>query len=186
MKNKPSPDRQFVKFTALLCISGLILSTFSGVLWDNFSSIRGQKTSSVASMPKDLAEVAPISFRALSGATSDFEADPMFWWIWNNTAAFELSNTSNESRIVSLNLSLGQNPCGFRAVGNLSFRNAVQELVPGKSLSLDITMEGKSSLIFPLSVTSFGCAIESDPRVFVASLTSSISSSTLSEYQFQN
>ena len=183
MKQDPGLDRQFLKFSILLCLSGVILSTLGGVAWDNFSSIRHK----AATPPIDLSgkKSAPISFRALSGATNDIDVEPKLWWIWNTQSIFELSNPSKESRFVNLRLQLDRNPCGFPAAGNLSFRNSVEVLVPGKPITLTIKMNANSSLFLPLSIISFSCSIDTDPRIFVASLTSSFSFSSENEFNFE-
>jgi hypothetical protein len=177
MTNSKNEEKQFLKFSILICVSGLILSTFFGVLWSNFSSIGNKIDSPPTTVNYEAlvtaAKNTPLSFSAVSGASSDFNRSPKPWWIYNKDSVFKLSNPSTQTRIVSLELSLGRNPCRFDVTGNLSFRNSIIALVPGEPLSLTITMKGKSEVILPLSVSTFACSVAPDPRVFLASLSSS-------------
>jgi|688.fasta_scaffold154307_2 hypothetical protein len=185
MTNSKSEEKQFLKFAILICVTGVILSTFFGVLWGNFSS-NGNKfdiptTSIDYEAQLAAARRAPLKFSAVSGASSDFNRSPKPWWIYEKDSVFKLSNPSTEMRIVNLELSLDRNPCRFDVTGNLSFRNSIIALVPGEPLSLNITMKGKSSIILPLSVSAFACSVDPDPRVFLASLSSSYSFSLPTE-----
>jgi hypothetical protein len=188
MTNSKSEEKQFLKFAIMVCVSGVIFSTFAGVLWSNFSSIGNKIESPPTSIDYEALlnadNNAQLKFSAVSGASSDFNRSPKPWWIYNKDSVFKLSNPSTQTRIVSLELSLGRNPCRFDVSGSLSFRNSIIALVPGEPLSLTITIKGKSDIIFPLSVNTFGCSVAPDPRVFLASLSSAYSFRLPTEFQF--
>ena len=188
MTNSRSEEKQFLKFAILICVSGVIFSTFSGILWSNFSSIGNKIDAPPTSVNYEAlstaAKNAPLSFSAASGASSDFNRSPKPWWIYNKDSVFKLSNPSTQDRIVSLELSLGRNPCRFDVTGSLSFRNSIIALIPGEPLSLTITMKAKSEVILPLLVNTFACSVAPDPRVFLASLSSAYSYQLPTEFEF--
>ena len=186
MKNDLEKDWQFVKFATVFCILGLALSTSIGVLWTNFSSITNSVENSQPIVTIPAVSDPQISFNALIGATSDFDINPRPWWIWNTSSVFELSNPSSELRIVTLTLSLGENPCGFAATGTLSIRSSTRALAPGKPILLTVKMTGNSRLLLPMTVNSLGCSIDTDARVFLASLTSTYSYRSVNEFEFKN
>ena len=187
MTNSKSEEKQFLKFAILICVTGVVFSTFFGVLWGNFSSNGNNFDIPPTSIDYEALLAAdsnaPLKFSAVSGASSDFNRSPKPWWIYQKDSVFKLSNPSTQTRIVSLELSLGRNPCRFDVTANLSFRNSVIALVPGEPLSLTITMKGKSEVVLPLSVSTFACSVAPDPRVFLASLTSAFSFSLPTESQ---
>jgi hypothetical protein len=59
-------------------------------------------------------------------------------------------------------------------------------MAPGKPVLLTMKMTGNSRLLLPLTVNSLGCSIETDPRVFLASLTSTYSYRSVNEFEFKN
>jgi hypothetical protein len=186
MTTSKSEDKQFLRFAISVCLSGMIFSTLCGVVWTNFSSTTNEiEVSPSSSLMIDNQEL-PVVFRSVSGATSDFDTDPKPWWIYGKDSVFELLNPSTQTRVIELQLSLGRNPCQFKASGVLSFKNDLEAVTVDKPLLLFIEMKGNSRITLPLSVTSFACSIAADPRVFVASLKSTFSYSSLDEFQFDN
>jgi len=185
MTNNKSDDRQFLKFAILMCVSGVFFSTLGGVLWTNFSSIGDRVDVPTPTVVVTEVQDKSVTFSAISGATSDLDVSPKPWWIWNSQSVFELSNQSTRPQVVSLKLSLGLNPCGFEATGKLSIGNSLQVLTSVAPLSLTIKMKANSKLSLPLTVDSYACSIDSDPRIFLASLSSAISYHSPNEFHFE-
>jgi hypothetical protein len=184
MTKKQSEEKQFLKFAILICVSGVVFSTLSGVLWTNFSSTGNKNNASPSSALITTVQENPVTFSAVSGATSDLEISPKPWWIYSRESLFELLNPSARNQIVKLKLTLGRNPCGFEVTGKLSFGNSLEELSLEKPLLLMIEMKPNSKLNLPISVNSYACAIDSDPRIFLASLNSALSYHSSDEYVF--
>ena len=185
--SKASPDNEgFLKFAISLCLTGVVLLTLAGYILRNFSPNQNLSvnTGRVNQGQNGNLIQSRISVSAISGASSDFETNPRFWWITSPQSVLQMQNFSDQRITATLQLQLGRNPCGYQVQAFVSVANKLLRLDEGKWLSESIIVEPNSSVLIPITTEGFGCSVPNDPRIFLSSVKTSIDIVSKNSFDF--
>ena len=97
------------------------------------------------------------------------------WWVVNKSSSFILKNENSGPRTFELSLNVGRPPCQGEVLLAYRIRDILKEAkISGENLNtkipVRIQLNGSSFIKIPIEISSSGCTVDNDPRVFYASI----------------
>lgn len=187
-KDRFNSELNFWELAFSLCLGGILIACSIGYVLQNFV-ITNQPQTEIAAESSVGMSLLPTELVTLNGRgdiSSDFEADPKPWWINGEHTYFELKNSTRTSHKFSVKFRLQKNPCGFRSDAEISYGSSIIQLVEGRWIPLTGRIEPGELILLPLTLSTVGCSISSDPRIFFGALSTSMKSVPLNHFDFES
>ena len=175
MTESKSPDRidmdNFLRRSlnlALICI----LLVFTGLGFVGFRTNYDEYTAGLA--PTSTIIAFPVVEQVAIGDGLVDDGIGM-WWVVNKSSSFILKNDTSGPRVFDLLLKVGHPPCQGEVlltyrIGDVLKKAVVTRENPSIQIPMKIRLSGLSFIKIPIEISSSGCTVENDPRIFYSSI----------------